>query len=167
MNNLYRIGHSKDTHRLISGRKLILGGIEIPYEKGLEGHSDADVVLHAVAESIIGALALGDIGDYFPDNDDKYLNMPSSYFVNEVVNIMENNHYEVNNIDIIVYLEKPHLKDYKEQIKNNIANLLKTSPLNVNIKATRMEKLGFIGRMEGISAEAVVLLKNNNVIKKI
>ncbi len=165
MNNYYRIGHSKDTHKLVKGRKLILGGIDIPFEFGLLGHSDADVVLHAVTESILGALALGDIGEMFSDKDKKYENINSSYFVEEVYKIMDNMGYKINNIDVIVYLEKPSLMPYKALMKENIAKLLHTDLENVNVKATRGEGLGYIGRMEGISAEAVVLLVKKEIIK--
>ena len=155
---MYRIGHSNDTHRLVKERKLVLGGVEIEYEYGLLGHSDADVVLHVVAESILGALGYGDLGDFFPDNDPSYEGIASSYFVNEVYKMMDKAGYEINNIDITIYLEKPHLSKYKFEMKKNIACLLHTNESNVNIKATRGEGLGFIGKMEGISAEAVVLL---------
>ncbi len=164
---MFRIGHSKDTHRLVENRPLILGGIRIPFEMGLLGHSDADVVLHVVAEAIIGALGLGDLGTFFPDTDKIYKNMESSFFVREALKLMKSKGYSINNIDISVYLEKPILKDYKPLMKANIANLLETSIDNVNVKATRNEGLGFIGRMEGISAEAVVLVKREPVLKKL
>lgn len=160
MNNkqLYRIGHSKDTHRLVKNRKLILCGIDIPFELGLLGHSDADVVYHAIAESIIGALGLGDIGKFFPDNDPKYEGMDSSYFVKEVYKMMNKMGYIINNLDVTIYLEKPILKDHKQKMEENVAKLLHTDITNVNVKATRGEGLGYIGNMEGISAEAVCLL---------
>lgn len=154
----FRVGQSKDTHRLVKDRKLILGGVNIPFELGLLGHSDADVVYHCVVESIIGALGLGDIGKLFPDTDSKYKDIPSSYFMEEVYKIMDKQGYEISNIDITIYIEKPMLKDYKPLMEKNIANLLKTDPINVNVKATRGEGIGFIGKMEGISAEAVCLL---------
>lgn len=153
---MYRIGHSQDTHKLVKNRRLVLGGINIPHDMGLLGHSDADVVLHVVAESIIGALGLGDLGMLFPDNDPQYKNANSEVFVIEAMNCAKNAGYYIGNIDITVFLEQPHLQEYKEAIKNNISRLLETS--NVNIKATRAEGLGYIGRMEGITATAVVLL---------
>ena len=165
MKNYYRIGHSMDTHRLVEGRKLILGGIEIPFSLGLLGHSDADVVLHAVTESILGALALGDIGEMFSDKDDKYKDINSSYFVEEVCKIMDSKGYEINNIDIIVYIEKPSLMPYKALMKENIARLLHTDLENVNVKATRGEGLGYVGEMKGISAEAVVMLVRKEIMK--
>lgn len=163
---MYRIGHSHDTHRLESNRKLILGGVEIPYHLGLLGHSDADVVYHVVSEAIIGALGLGDLGTHFSDKDPKYKDMSSSYFVLEAVKMMKQKGYAVNNIDLTVYLEKPILSSYKPLMKENIARLLDVTSDAVNIKATRGEGLGYIGRGEGISAEAVVLLKKEGNFKK-
>ena len=165
MKRIYRIGHSNDIHPLVEGRSLVLGGIKIPYSKGLLGHSDGDAVLHAVAESILGALALGDIGDMFPDNDLKYKDIESKYFVEEVYKIMDDSGYEINNIDIIIYLEEPHLKSYKPLIKENIASLLHTSASNVNVKATRKEGMGEIGKGKAIEAEVVVLLKLKDMVK--
>lgn len=156
--NKYKIGQSKDTHRLGKDRKLILGGVEIPFELGLVGHSDADVVYHCVCESIIGALAQGDLGLLFPDNDPKYKDISSSYFMKKVYELMDKSGYKIGNIDIMIYIEKPILKEYKPLMEQNIASLLKTEKNNINVKATRGEGIGFIGRMEGISAEAVCLL---------
>jgi 2-C-methyl-D-erythritol 2,4-cyclodiphosphate synthase len=157
---MFRIGHSQDTHRLVTGRPLILGGINIPYEKGLLGHSDADVVLHVVSEAIIGALGLGDLGTHFPDANDAYKDRASSYFVIEANKMMQEKGYKISNIDLSVYLEFPNLTAYKRLMKENIANILGISSEQVNIKATRLEGLGFIGRQEGISAECVVLLES-------
>lgn len=161
-NGKYRIGQSKDTHRLGPNRKLILGGVDIPFELGLIGHSDADVVYHCVVESIIGALGLGDIGKLFPDTDMKYKDISSSYFMEEVYKIMNDLGYEVVNIDISIYIEKPILKNYKPLMEENIARLLHTNINNVNVKATRGEGIGFVGRMEGIVSEAVCLLIRKN-----
>lgn len=159
----YRIGHSDDIHKLVEGRKLILGGIDIPFEKGLLGHSDADVVYHVVSEAILGALSLGDLGTWFPDNDPKYENMDSSYFVKFACQKMEEYGYRINNMDITIYLEKPILKDYKGLMEFNIANLLNTITEKINVKATRKEGLGYIGEGLAIEAECVVLLvKENN-----
>lgn len=155
----YKIGHSKDTHRFEKNRKLILGGVEIPFELGLLGHSDADVVYHAIVESIIGALGLGDIGMMFPDNDSKYKDISSSYFMEEIYKIMKEEGYEINNLDVIIYIEKPILKPYKKIMEDNICELLNCEIDKVNIKATRGEGIGFIGMMQGVSAEAVCLLK--------
>lgn len=155
----YKIGQSKDTHKLVENRKLILGGVEIPFELGLLGHSDADVVYHCVVESIIGALGLGDIGKLYPDNDVKYKDISSSFFMKDIYKIMDGMGYEIGNIDVTIYIEKPILKDYKPIMEENISNLLHTNIENVNVKATRGEGIGFIGRGEGVSAEAVCLLK--------
>lgn len=154
----YKIGQSKDTHRLVENRKLILGGVEIPFELGLLGHSDADVVYHCIVESIIGALGLGDIGKLYPDNDVKYKDISSSYFMTDVYKIMDNMGYKIGNIDVTIYIEKPILKDYKPILEQNICKLLHTEVSNINVKATRGEGIGFIGRGEGVSAEAVCLL---------
>ena len=158
MKQMYRIGHSNDTHKLVEGRKLMLGGVEIDYQYGLLGHSDADVVLHAVCESIIGALGKGDLGEMFSDKDPKYKDIDSKYFVSEVYKLMDSMGYMINNLDIIIYLEKPNLVKYKPLMREVISNLLHTDIANVNVKATRREGLGFIGNQEGISAEAVVML---------
>ena len=158
MSGYFRIGHSNDVHKLVKGRKLILGGVEIPYELGLLGHSDADCVLHAVCESILGALGLCDIGTLFPDTDNKYKDMDSKIFVSKAYELMDERGYRINNIDIIIYLEKPLLVDYKPLMKECIASLLHTDVDNVTIKATRKEGLGYIGEGKAIEAESVVLL---------
>ena len=156
---MYRIGHSIDIHRLVKDRKLILGGIEIPFELGLLGHSDADVLLHAVSESILGALALGDLGKFFPDTDEKYKGIDSKVLTSEVVKMMEEKGYEVNNIDCLLIMEKPNMRPYIDTIRESIANLLHTSIENVNVKATTKEKLGEIGRGEAIEAHSVIMLR--------
>ena len=155
-----KIGHSFDFHPFELNRKLILGGIEIPYEYGLKGHSDADVLYHAVAESIIGALQLGDIGTLFPDTDAKYKDMDSSYFIKEVMKIVQEKKYIVSNIDAIIYIEKPNLKNFKHLMANNIKKL--TDCEFINVKATTMEKRGVIGNGEGIGCEVVCLIKKKN-----
>lgn len=156
---MYRIGHSIDIHRLVKDRKLILGGVEIPFELGLLGHSDADVLLHAVTESIIGALALGDIGKFFPDNDPKYKDIDSKILINEIVKIMEEKGYEVNNLDCLLIIEKPKMRPYIDKIRKSIASLLHTNIDNVNVKATTNEKIGKIGNGEAIQAHAIILLR--------
>ena len=153
-----KIGHSYDVHQLVENRDLILGGIKIEHSKGLLGHSDADVLLHAITESIIGAMGLGDIGTLFPDNDPKYKGIDSMILLKEVVEIMSQNNYSINNIDATLYLEQPMMKPHIENIRTNIAKNISMDFNDVNIKATRGEKMGFIGREEGIAAEAVVLL---------
>ncbi len=154
----YRIGHSMDTHQLVKGRNLVLGGINIPFELGLLGHSDADVLLHAIAESILGALSLGDLGEMFSDKDPKYEGISSIYFLDEVYKIMNEKGYEINNLDTIIYIEKPILLPYKPLMKEKIASILHCSIDKVNVKATRGEGLGYVGEMKGISAESVVML---------
>lgn len=153
-----RIGHSTDVHQLVPGRPLILGGVEIPHEKGLLGHSDADCLLHVVTEAILGALALGDIGTHFPDTDPKYKDVDSKLLLKEAVNMAFERGYKVNNIDCTIYAERPKMAIYIPKMRKVIAQLLQTDITNVNVKATRGEKMGFIGREEGIASEAVVLL---------
>ena len=154
-----RIGFASDIHRLEKGRRLILSGVVIPYELGEQAHSDGDVVFHAVAESILGALALGDLGKHFPDSDPKYKDIDSSILVKEVVILMKEKGYAVNNIDVSITLEKPKLKDYIELMRFNLANLLETSIENVSVKAGTNEGCGPLGRNEAVKAEAIVLLK--------
>ncbi|XMB86285.1 2-C-methyl-D-erythritol 2,4-cyclodiphosphate synthase [Mycoplasmatota bacterium WC44] len=153
-----RIGHSIDVHKFDSSKKLILGGIEIDY-KGLLGHSDADVLLHVVAESMLGALALGDLGKLFPDNDLKYKNIESKYFVLEAMRLITEKGYKVANIDCMVLAEKPKLSPYVLNMRENIAQLLNVQIDRVSIKATTTEKLGFIGKEEGIMSSATILLE--------
>ena len=154
-----RIGFASDIHRLVEGRKLILSGVVVPFELGEKAHSDGDVVFHAVAESILGALALGDLGKHFPDSDPKYKDIDSSILVKEVISLMKDKGYAVNNVDVSITLEKPKLKDYIELMRSNLANLLETSINNVSIKAGTNEGCGPLGRNEAVKAEAVVLLK--------
>jgi len=156
---MYRIGQSSDIHKLVKDRKLILGGVEIKSEVGLLGHSDADALLHAIAEAIIGALALNDLGHHFPDNDDKYKDISSLKILEEVYKLMINNGYEIVNVDSLIMIENIKMKPYINMMKENIAKTLNTSTNNVNVKATCAEKLGFIGKGEGVMAQAIVLLK--------
>ena len=155
---MYRIGQSTDIHQLVENRKLIIGGVEIPFHLGLKGHSDADVLLHAIAEAILGALALNDLGTMFPDTDEKYKGISSLILLKEVYKVMDEKGYKINNIDSLVIIEKPRLRDYIDQMKANIANVLNTSVENVNVKATCSEKMGFIGKSEGAVAQAIVML---------
>ena len=154
-----RIGFASDIHRLVKGRFLILSGVVIPYELGEEAHSDGDVVYHAVAESILGALALGDLGKHFPDSDPQYKNIDSTIIVKKVVSMMKERGYAINNIDVSITLEKPKLKDYISKMRNNLAELLETFVGNVSIKAGTNEGVGPLGRNETVKAEAIVLLK--------
>lgn len=154
-----RIGHGYDVHRLKEGRKLILGGAEIPFEKGLDGHSDADVLLHAVMDAMLGAAALGDIGKLFPDNDARYLGADSLALLREVNALLHENGFRTGNLDATVIAQRPKLAPYIEKMRQNIAAALQTDLKNVSVKATTEEHLGFTGSGEGIAAHAVVLLE--------
>ena len=155
---MIRFGMGYDVHKLVEGRKLILGGVEIPHTLGLLGHSDADVLLHAISDALLGAAALGDIGRHFPDTDEKFKDADSRVLLDEVVSMMHTKGYEIGNVDAVVIAERPKLRGYIDEMRENVAALLKTDISNVNIKATTSEKLGFTGREEGIASEAVVLL---------
>jgi 2-C-methyl-D-erythritol 4-phosphate cytidylyltransferase / 2-C-methyl-D-erythritol 2,4-cyclodiphosphate synthase len=157
--HMIRIGHSYDVHRLIEGRPLILGGIEIPHDRGLLGHSDADVLLHAVAESLLGALALGDLGTHFPDNDAAYQGMDSSIILRACHDMVLKKGYEIGNIDATVYAEAPRLSPHIPDMRKHIAEQLGIESQRISIKATTHEKLGEIGQNKAIAAEAVALLK--------
>lgn len=153
-----RIGHGYDVHRLVKNRKLILGGVEIPYKKGLLGHSDADVLLHAVCDALLGAAALGDIGKHFPDSDSAYKGIDSRKLLRCVVNLINKSGYSVGNIDCTVIAQQPKLKDYIADMRKNIAEDCDVDISCVNVKATTEEKLGFTGDGSGISAHAVCIL---------
>ena len=153
-----RIGHGYDVHRLVSGRKLILGGVEIPYELGLEGHSDADVLVHAIMDALLGAAASGDIGQHFPDNDDKYLGADSIELLKAVGWLVKEQGYTVGNIDSTILCQRPKLKDYIVSMRGTIAKALGIDISQVSVKATTEEGLGFTGSGEGIAAHAVCLL---------
>lgn len=161
MTNL-RIGHGFDLHRLTENRKLILGDVEIPYELGLLGHSDADVLTHAIMDGMLGALSLGDIGLHFPPNDDKYKDISSIKLLHYVTDLIGKKGYKIVNIDTTIIAQKPKLLPYINQIKQNLALELKTEVNNVSVKATTTEKLGDIGKGLAIAAEAVVLLEQIN-----
>jgi 2-C-methyl-D-erythritol 2,4-cyclodiphosphate synthase len=155
-----RIGHGYDVHRLVPGRRFVLGGVEISYEKGLLGHSDADVLAHAIADSILGAAALGDIGSIFPDTDSNYLNADSMLLLKEVVKIVGDKGWDIGNIDATIIAQAPKLKPYIEQMRTNIAAVCNTDISNISVKATTEEGLGFTGSGEGVSAHTVCLLFN-------
>ena len=157
-----RIGQSTDIHPFAENRKLVLGGVVIPHEKGLAGHSDADVLLHAIIEAIIGAMGLGDIGAHFPDTDMKYKGISSLILLEETAKLMQENHYRIGNVDSLVLIEEPKLRPYIDQMRKNIAEVLQCDISQINVKATRGEKLGFIGRKEGVVAQAVVLLEEDD-----
>jgi 2C-methyl-D-erythritol 2,4-cyclodiphosphate synthase len=155
---MMRIGHGYDVHRFSENRKLILGGTEIPYELGLLGHSDADVLTHALTDAILGALALGDIGTHFPDNDNRYKDICSLILLERVAQLMQENGYCLSNADCTVIAQKPKLAPYIDQMREKIANVLTCDISQINVKATTEEGLGFTGALEGIAAHAVVLL---------
>ncbi len=155
----YRVGFSKDIHQLVENRKLIIGGVVVPFDKGELAHSDGDVLYHALAESILGALALGDLGTHFPDTSIETQNMDSSLIVKKVVRMMKSKGYKVNNVDIFVSLEKPKLKDYIDMMKQNIASLLEIELSQVSVKAGTNEKLGLVGEGKAIEATSMILLK--------
>lgn len=155
-----RIGQGYDVHRLVEGRKCILCGVEIPYEKGLLGHSDADVALHALSDALLGAAALGDIGRLFPDTDPSYEGADSRVLLREVNKIIKQNGFYTVNVDLTIIAQKPKMMPYINKMRRNIANDLETNEDNISVKATTTEKLGFEGRGEGISAMAVVLIDN-------
>lgn len=153
-----RIGLGYDVHRLVEERKLILGGVTIPFEKGLLGHSDADVLLHAIMDSLLGAAALGDIGKHFPDTNEKFKGISSILLLEEVYNLIKEKGYKLINIDATIIAQKPKMAPFIEDMRVNIAKALNTSIDNINIKATTEEGLGFTGRQEGISSQSICLL---------
>lgn len=157
---MIRIGHGYDVHRLCENRKLIIGGVEIPYEKGLLGHSDADVLLHAISDALLGAAALGDIGCIFPDNDEKYKDADSLVLLSQVVDLLKDNCFSVNNIDCTVIAQNPKMKPHIEKMRSNISSACKIDMSCVSVKATTEEGLGFSGSGEGIAAHAVCLIEN-------
>lgn len=158
MKNNYRTGIGFDVHAFASGRKLLIGGIEIPYNKGLLGHSDADVLLHAITDALLGALALGDIGKYFPDTSPEFKDADSTTLLKKIYNLVSEKGYNIGNVDSIVAMQAPKIAPYISQMQKKISDILETDADNVSIKATTTEKLGFIGREEGVSAFATVLL---------
>ena len=153
-----RIGQGYDVHRLTEGRKLILGGVEIPYEKGLLGHSDADVLIHAVMDALLGAAALGDIGQHFPDTDPAYKGISSIELLGKVGAVLEEKGYVIENIDATIIAQRPKLASYRPQMEENIAEALHLDPFRVSVKATTEEGLGFTGSGEGIASQAITLL---------
>lgn len=158
---MFRIGHSYDIHQLAPDQELILGGIKIDSDLGTIAHSDGDVLVHVIIESIIGALALGDIGCLYPDTDQQYKDACSLELLKDTIKRMEDKGYKINNIDCSIYLQTPKLRPYIEQMRNILKDIMHIDIEQINIKATRGEGIGFIGRKEGIAAEAVVLLTND------
>lgn len=155
---MFRIGQGFDVHEFAEGRKLILGGIEIPAEKGLLGHSDADVLLHAIADAALGAIAFGDIGKHFPDTDATYKDADSAILLKSVWQLVKKEGYTLGNLDCTIIAQKPKIAPYIEDIRERIASILESSISQINVKATTTEKLGFVGREEGIAAQCVILL---------
>ena len=153
-----RVGLGYDVHKLVEGRKLIIGGVDIPYERGLLGHSEADVLIHAVMDSILGALALGDIGKHFPDTDEKYKGADSMKLLEFVYNLINEKGYNIGNIDCTIIAQSPKMAPHIQNMRENIAKTLNTSIENINVKATTEEGLGFTGAKEGISAQSICLL---------
>ena len=158
---MIRIGHGLDVHALVVGRKCIIGGVDVPHDKGLDGHSDADVLLHAICDALLGAAAMGDIGKHFPPSDNTYKNADSRVLLRHVVALLHGQHYTVNNIDATVICEAPKLSKHTAQMCANIAADCQIALNQVNVKATTTEKLGFTGRGEGIAAEAVCTIFQN------
>lgn len=154
-----RIGHGYDVHRLVENRKLILGGVEIPFERGLLGHSDADVLLHAISDALLGAVALGDIGKHFPDTDPRYAGADSMLLLKEVVRLVRNEGYQVGNLDATILCQRPKLAGFIAAMRENIAACCEIPVSDVSIKATTEEKLGFTGSGDGIAVHAVALLE--------
>jgi len=154
----YRTGIGFDIHAFAKDRKLIIGGIEIPHEKGLAGHSDADVLLHSITDALLGSLALGDLGKHFPDSDQKYKDADSKILLRDSYDLIKEKGYKIGNVDAVISAQKPKLSPYIDEIRKVISKLLDTEIENVSVKATTTEKLGFVGREEGIAAFATVLV---------
>ncbi|MGB4599800.1 MAG: 2-C-methyl-D-erythritol 2,4-cyclodiphosphate synthase [Trichlorobacter sp.] len=154
-----RIGHGYDVHRLVEGRKLIMGGVDIPWEKGLLGHSDADVLLHAIADALLGALAMGDIGKHFPDTDPAFKGADSMKLLEHVVGLVRRHGYQVGNLDATIIAQQPKMAPHIQAMRENVARVCGVELDRINVKATTEEGLGFTGRAEGISAHAVVLME--------
>lgn len=160
-----RIGSGYDVHRLVSSRKLTIGGVSIPFERGLKGHSDADVLVHAICDAILGAAGLGDIGRHFPDSDPAYKDISSLILLKRCANMMEEQGYCIENIDCTIFAQAPRLEPYKQEMEHKIAAAIEISSESVNVKATTTEGLGFEGRGEGIAAHAVVLITKISSLK--
>ncbi|MEG0314140.1 MAG: 2-C-methyl-D-erythritol 2,4-cyclodiphosphate synthase [Erysipelotrichaceae bacterium] len=157
---MLRIGQSTDIHALEEGLPLIIGGVNIPYKKGFVAHSDGDVLIHAICESILGALALGDLGKHFPDTSEEFTNINSMILLERVYSLMTQEGYQINNLDALIIIEEPKMAPHIDKMRSNIASTLHTPITNISIKATCNEKLGYIGRSEGAMAQCIVLLTN-------
>ena len=159
---MFRTGIGFDAHALVEGLPLVIGGVNIPHSKGLLGHSDADVLVHAIMDAILGAVALGDIGEHFPDTEDEFQGADSMELLSRVQKMIEDKGFCCENLDSIIIAEKPKLKTYLRKMRENLASVLKINIAQLSIKATTTEHMGFTGREEGIAAQAIVLLKSNN-----
>ena len=159
---MYKIGYGFDAHRFSEDCKLILGGVEIPFDLGLAGHSDADVLSHAICDALLGALGEGDIGSHFPDSDPKYKGMSSLVFLEETIKLLKVKGFEIENLDSVVVCEKPKIAPHIAQIKETLANALETPSGSLGVKATTTDQMGFTGRGEGIAAHAVVIIKTTD-----
>lgn len=159
----FRTGFGFDVHAFAEGRKLIIGGVEIPFDKGLEGHSDADVLLHAICDAMLGALALGDIGLYFPNTDERWKDADSAVLLKHVNELINSKGYELGNLDCVLAMEKPKISPYADKIRTRISEILNTGIDHISIKATTTEKLGFVGRTEGVVSFATVLLTKKDL----
>ena len=155
---MLRIGQGYDVHKLVEGRRLIIGGVDIPHEKGLLGHSDADVLIHAIMDALLGALGLGDIGSHFPDTKEEFKDMDSRVLLRRVNELLKNSGYALNNMDAVIIAQSPKMAPHIEKMKENLASDLEIDPGLINIKASTTESLGFVGRKEGIQAQAIVLI---------
>lgn len=155
---VYKIGSGYDVHKLEKGRKLIIGGVDIEFDRGLEGHSDADVLIHAVCDAILGAAGLGDIGEHFPDTDSKYKGISSMILLGKCGDLLKETGYAIANMDCIIFAQVPKISPYKKQMEENIARILQMDSTLVNVKATTTEKLGFVGKQEGIAAQCTLLI---------
>jgi 2-C-methyl-D-erythritol 2,4-cyclodiphosphate synthase len=160
----YKIGSGYDVHRLVKGRELIIGGVKIDFDRGLDGHSDADVLIHAVCDALLGALGLGDIGEHFPDTDPRFKGISSMILLEKCKILMEDLGYEMNNMDCIVFAQVPMISPHKTQMRKNMAHTLNIDPNLVNVKATTTERLGFIGKEQGIAAQCTLLIKTAAIV---
>ena len=153
------IGHGYDVHKLEDGKKFIIGGIEIEHYKGSVGHSDADVVIHVICDALLGALSLGDIGKHFPDTDDKYKGIDSKILLQKVMKLVQEEKYQISNVDVTILLQKPKLRNYIDSMRDTLSNIMKINKSQISVKATTTEGLGFVGREEGVAAHCVCILK--------
>ena len=155
----FRIGHGYDVHKLEDGKKFVIGGIEIEHYKGAVGHSDADVVIHVICDALLGALSLGDIGKHFPDTDDKYKGIDSKILLQKVMKLVQEEKYQISNVDVTILLQKPKLRNYIDSMRDTLSKIMEINKSQISVKATTTEGLGFVGREEGVAAHCVCILK--------